>query len=140
RSSGTTRIQSFPASGGPLSQQTVSGLTCDGGGAIARPDGVYVLSTSRAPTWSREFRVTDGTGAFLPTPEPLENLPDGFQYPEREFDAITWDGSQFIVATTHRTTSQNPENNANAGCCDPSIFYAIPADGSTPVEIGSNAT
>ncbi|UJR78395.1 Ig-like domain-containing protein [Sandaracinus amylolyticus] len=132
------RIHRVSTSGGLVSETTLTGATSDGGGAVARPEGLYIVTTSVDATSPRVLRVTDGTGAFLATPQPLDVLPEGFSYPPRAFDAITWDGTQFIVATTQRTSTQNPM--FSEGCCDPTIFYAIPAGGGAPVEIGRNAT
>lgn len=132
--SGPGRIQVVPTGGGALAQQSYTGLTSDGGGAVARPDGLYVLSSSNSATSGpRLFRVTDAAGAFLETPVALEVLPTGFSYPDRAFDALAWDGTRFLAATGQATSA-----NTNPTCCTPVYFYAIPADGSAPVEIGTN--
>ncbi len=41
----------------------------------------------------------DASGALLTMPIDIDVLPPGGQYPERSFDALTWDGTRFLVAT-----------------------------------------
>ncbi|AKF09107.1 hemagglutinin protein [Sandaracinus amylolyticus] len=135
------RIQRLSTSGGVVTQTMITGATTTtvGGGAVARPEGLYVITTNNTATNApRVFRVTDATGAFLATPVALDAPPEDFRYPAAPLGAITWDGTQFIVATTHRTSSQAPMT--RDGCCDPTTYYTIPATGGAPVAIGSNAT
>ena len=131
---GQANTLALPTRGGDLAQVTLpSSVTNYGGAAVTRPDGLYVTSSSTATTGSRLLRITDPSGALLTTPVEIDVLPAGFEYPARRFDALTWDGTRFLTATAQATTAQ-----ANPTCCDTITFWAIPTDGTTPVQIGSN--
>ena len=96
--------------------------------AWALPDGLYCLREIGTATAQRLYRIADASGAPLAPAVPVETLPEGFEYVNRRFDALTWDGTQFLTATAASTTSSDHT----------AVFYAIPADGSAPTEIGRN--